>query len=276
MGRAAVITGATGGIGSWIALGLVDAGYRLFVIGRDPVRLAATQDWIRSRIPDGIVETVTADLSLLSETRAAAATVLAHTQSIALLVNNAGTLSPRRVVTREGHERTLAVNHLAPFVLTRSLLPALQHGGRARIIDIGSSTSDKARIDPDDLELVRNWRMVRAYSQSKLALLMTSLSLARQLEGTGVTVNVVHPGTVATGLVRNPGVVGLAWRLMAPFVLSERQGADTPLHAALSETCEGLTGCYLKQRQPVRPNRLVLDRQLTRRVLAATEALSAA
>ena len=275
----AVITGATGGIGRWIALGLADAGYRLFVIGRNPAALEATRGWIGGRVPGAAIETILADLSLLSETRAAAAAVLSRADRLALLVNNAGTLSPRRVATAEGHERTLAVNHLAPFVLTRCLLPALRReaagGGGARIVDVGSSTSDRARIDPDDLELVRHWGMVRAYSSSKLALLMTSLTLARQLEGSGVTVNVVHPGMVATGLVRNPGVVGLAWKLMAPFVLSERQGADTPLHAALSAECEGISGAYLKRRRPARPNRLALDRPLCRRVLEATEALAA-
>lgn len=278
IGRDAVITGATGGIGRWIALGLAEAGFRLFVIGRNPASLDTTRGWIASRVPGADVETIIADLSLLSDTRAAAAAVLSRVDSLALLVNNAGTLSPRRITTGEGHERTLAVNHLAPFVLTRSLLPALKRhaaAGGARVVDVGSSTADHARIDPDDLELVRHWRMVRAYSRSKLALLMTSLTLARQLGGSGVTVNVVHPGTVATGLVQNPGVVGLAWKIMAPFVLSERQGADTPLHAALSVECEGLSGSYLKRRRPARPNRLLLDQALCRRVLAATEALAA-
>ena len=278
-GRNAAITGAAGGIGRWIALGLADAGFRLFVIGRNPAALDATRGWIVGRVPGAAVETILADLSLLSDTRAAAAAVLSRVDALALLVNNAGTLSPRRVVTAEGHERTLAVNHLAPFVLTRELLPALHRdaavSGDARIVDVGSSTSDRARIDPDDLELVRHWGMVRAYSSSKLALLMTSLALARELRGSGVGVNVVHPGTVATGLVRNPGIVGLAWKVMAPFVLSERQGADTPLHAALAADCAGLSGRYLKRRQPARPNPLALDRALCRRVLAATEALAA-
>ncbi len=275
--RTAVITGATGGIGRWIALGLAEAGFRLFVIGRDPTRLAAMQAWIVGQAPasDGAIRTVTADLSLLAETRAAAQTVLARTQRLDLLVNNAGTLSPRRVETVEGHERTLAVNHLSPFVLTDALLPALRETAGARIVNVGSSTSDRARIDPDDLELVRHWRMVRAYSRSKLALLIASLTLARQLDAEIVSVNVVHPGMVATGLVRNRGVVGLAWRGMAPFLLSERQGAATPLHVALSPGCEGVSGRYWKRCRPVVPNRRALDPALCERVLAATAALAA-
>jgi NAD(P)-dependent dehydrogenase (short-subunit alcohol dehydrogenase family) len=275
--RSAVITGATGGIGRWIALGLLESGLRLFVIGRDPARLDALRGWAGERMPGcaGRLETVAADLSLLGETRAAGETVLSRTDAVSVLVNNAGTFSPRREITVEGHERTLAVNLLSPFVLSRALLPGLRRAEAARIVNVGSSTSDRARIDPDDLELARRWGMVRAYSQSKLALLMTSLSLAQELSGSGITVNVVHPGLVATGLVRNRGVVGLAWKLMAPFALTEQQGADTPLHAALSAECEGLSGTYLKRRRPARPNPLALDPLLRARVLAATEALAA-
>jgi NAD(P)-dependent dehydrogenase (short-subunit alcohol dehydrogenase family) len=97
-------------------------------------------------------------------------------------VNNAGVLSPKRQVTAEGHERTLATNLLSPLALSEALLPALQAAAPSRIVMVGSSSSDRARIDPDNLELARGWSMTRAYSQSKLALLMTSRSLAKRLE----------------------------------------------------------------------------------------------
>ena len=277
----AAITGATGGIGRWIALGLAEAGYRLFVIGRDTQRLKAAHDWIAGRVPrsrDRIL-TVQADLSSLAQTRDAGLRVMAQTDRLDLLINNAGLLSPRRVLTDEGFERTLAVNHLAPFVLTRTLLEALRGTRAARIVNVGSSTSDRARIDPDDLQdlqSVRRWRMVRAYATSKLALLMTSFALARTLPPPEVSVNVVHPGMVATGLVRNPGAVGLAWRLMAPFLLTEAQGAQTPLHAALSAACGEVSGQYWKRCRPAAANPLALDPALCARVLASTETLCAA
>jgi NAD(P)-dependent dehydrogenase (short-subunit alcohol dehydrogenase family) len=138
---------------------------------------------------------------------------------------------------------------------------------------IGSSSSDKARIDPDNLELSHGWRMVRAYSQSKLALLMVSLTLAERLRPSGVTVNVVHPGLVATDIVRHGGIVGLAWTLMAPFALTPEQGADTPLFACLSPEMAGKTGLYLKRRKPAQPNPLVADAALVARVEAATRQL---
>jgi NAD(P)-dependent dehydrogenase (short-subunit alcohol dehydrogenase family) len=98
---------------------------------------------------------------------------------------------------------------LSPFVLTRALLPVLRGGTPSRVVNIGSSTSDRASLDPDHLVLGNRWRMQRAYSQSKLALMMTTFALAKRLEGSGVTANVVHPGLVATRLVRAGGIIGL-------------------------------------------------------------------
>ena len=268
------MTGATGGIGRWIALGLARAGCQVILIGRDQERLRAARDWIAGRVPERVPLSVLADLSLLGETRRAAAEVLALAPALDILVNNAGTLSGSRVETAEGHETTLAVNHLAPFVLTRALLPALQRSGHGRVVMTGSSTSDRARIDPGDLELRRGWRMTRAYGRSKLASMMTSFEMALQAAGSGVTINVVHPGLVATGLVRTGGLAQLGWRVIAPFALSEEAGADTPLHAALAPELAGISGRYLKRRAVVAPNRLADDPVLRRQVLQATELLA--
>ncbi|WP_419728404.1 SDR family NAD(P)-dependent oxidoreductase [Lichenicola sp.] len=265
-----MVTGGTGGIGRWAALGLAEAGYQVILVGRDPERLRSASDWIGGRVPNRVPLSIEADLSLLAQTRRAAAEVLELTPVLDILLNNAGTLSSRRADTAEGHETTLAVNHLAPFVLTRALLPALQRSGHGRVVMTGSSTSDRARIDPDDLELRRRWRMTRAYGRSKLASLMTSIELAGEAAGSGVTINVVHPGLVATGLVRTGGIVQLAWRAMAPFALTEAQGAEPLLDAALSPGLAGVSGCYLKRCAVVAPNPLADDPGLRRRVLRAT------
>jgi len=271
--RTAVLTGATSGIGRWIADGLAKAGYALTLIARDESRAAATVAWVQSRTPAAMVEVRVADLSSLAETRATATMILRRSPRLDLLVNNAGVLCAKRQVTAEGHERTLATNLLSPLALTEALLPALQAAAPSRIVMVGSSSSDRARIDPDNLELEGGWSMVRAYSQSKLALLMTSRTLARRVQGSGVTVNVVHPGLVATDIVRNGGIVGLAWKLMAPFSLTPEQGADTPLHACLAPEMAGKTGLYLKRRKPATPNPLVNNAALADRVWTATEQL---
>ncbi len=261
-----------------MALGLAQAGCALVLIGRDPGRLADTVRWIAHEAPGGSpVRTVRADLSLLAETRRAAAEVAALAPSLDILVNNAGTLSRHRIETAEGHELTLAVNHLSPFVLTESLLPALRASAAARVVMVGSSSSDHARIDPDDLELRRGWFMSRAYARSKLASLMTGLELAPSLQQAGrqagVFLNVVHPGLVATGLVRDGVAAKLVWRALAAVALTAPQGAETPLRAALSPALQGVSGRYLNPRGEARPNRRALDPALRARVLAATRAL---
>jgi NAD(P)-dependent dehydrogenase (short-subunit alcohol dehydrogenase family) len=163
---------------------------------------------------------------------------------------------------------------LSPFVLARALLPALKEGAPSRIVTVGSSTSDTARLDPDRLELGPQWTMVKAYGQSKLAAMMMTFAFARHLAGTGVVANVVHPGLVASGLVRTPGIIGLVWRCMAPFALSEEQGADTPLAAALAPEFANVSGVYLKSRRAVPPNRQALDPAQVERVWAATQQLA--
>jgi retinol dehydrogenase-12 len=268
-----VVTGVTGGIGRWIALGLAQAGHRVVVVGRYPARSDGALAWLRARAPSASIELELADLSLLAEARALGDAILRRHSAIDVLVNNAGIFRTDRAETAEGHEMVLAVNHLSPFVLTAALLPAFKRSAGARIVNIGSSTSDHARIDLTDLECRRNWGMVRAYSQSKLALGMATVAWARRLSGSGIVANVVHPGTVATGLVRAGGAIGLAWRLMAPFSISEEAGADSPLHVALSPEFAAISGAYVKKRHVVSPNKAMQDREMVDRLWTATEAL---
>jgi NAD(P)-dependent dehydrogenase (short-subunit alcohol dehydrogenase family) len=270
----AVVTGATGGIGRWIALGLARAGLHVVMIGRNPARIEAARSWIVQQAPEARTGSKVANLSSLEETRQVAQAILADHPAIAVLVNNAGIFRARRAVTPEGHDEVLAVNHLAPFVMANALLPALRAAGNARIVTVGSDTSDTARVDPDNLELKHGWNMVRAYSRSKLAQMMTTFTLAERLAGSGVTANVVHPGAVATGLVRSPGIIGLSWKMMAPFLLTEEQGADAPLYTALSPELAGKTGLYIKEHAPVVPNPYALDAVLRQRVWEATERLA--
>jgi NAD(P)-dependent dehydrogenase (short-subunit alcohol dehydrogenase family) len=271
----AVITGATSGIGRHVALGLARAGRRLVLIVRDPARGEATKRWIVADVPGAESELVIADLSLLSDARKAGEEIAARHPRIALLVNNAGVFEAKPILTTEGFDRVLATNHLSPFVLTQTLLPSLMAGAPSRIVNVGSDSSDHAHLDPDRLVLDKRWTMVRAYGQSKLALMMTTLALAKRLEGTGVTANVLCPGLVATTLVRTGGVIGLVWRCLAAVAKTEEQGADTPLYAALAPELAKMSGVYLKNRRPVPPNRQARDPELLERVWRTTEQLAA-
>ncbi len=270
----AVVTGATGGIGKWIALGLARAGHHVVLTGRDPGRGHAAEAWINAQAPKATTELHLVDLSSLAATRELGKVLVERHSQISVLVNNAGVFLHRREVTPEGHEKVLATNHLSPFLLSNALEPALRACGAARIVTVGSDTSDKARIDPGNLELQRGWNYLRAYRRAKLAQMMTTFVLAERLAGTGVTANVVHPGAVATGLVRAPGLIGLSWKIMAPFLLTEQQGADTPLYAAGSPELASMTGKYLKKRVAVAPNRLAADAALRQEIWAETERLT--
>ena len=275
----AVVTGATGGIGRHIALGLARAGRRVVLVGRDAGRNEAARAWIAGQVPGSRLEVELTDLSSLAQAQDLGARIAARHPRVSLLVNNAGVFEARPVTTAEGFDRVLAVNLLAPMVLTNALLPALVAGALvagapARIVNVGSSSSDRARLDPDRLELGRRWSMVAAYGQSKLALMMASFVLAERLAGRGVSVHVVHPGLVATGLVRTGGVIGAAWRLIALAALSEEQGADTPLHVALDPDFAQTSGVYVKRRRVVRPNRQALDKAQTARLWAQVQRLA--
>jgi NAD(P)-dependent dehydrogenase (short-subunit alcohol dehydrogenase family) len=273
--KIAVITGATSGIGRWIALGVARAGYHVVMIARDAGRGTATQQWIAERARGASTEVVLADLSSLVQTRTAAAAIAERNPRIDLLVNNAGLITAHREVTSEGHERILAVNHLAPFVLTGALEWALRDAAPARVVNVGSASSDRvSSLDIDDLEGERRWQPLRAYGQSKLAIMMVTFERARRLAGTGVDVNVVHPGVVSTEIGAVPGLIGFGWSLLRPFMIKAEQGADTPLHMALASELAGTTGVYFKKRQPVRPNCLALDRALVTRLWDETVRLA--
>jgi NAD(P)-dependent dehydrogenase (short-subunit alcohol dehydrogenase family) len=270
-----VVTGATGGIGRWIARGLAQAGHHVVLVGQDRTRAELSQQWISDNVPSASTEVVLADLSLLSSTQALGTEILARHPQITVLVNNAGIFDAKRVMTSERLERVLATNLLSPVLLSRILLPALRAGAPSRIVTVGSSTSDSAWLDPERLMLGNRWTMRRAYAQSKLALMMATFSIASQTKGTGVVANVVHPGLVATGLVKTNGLVGLAWRCLAKFALTGEQGAASPLFVALAPEMSDVSGVYVKNRQIVAPNPLALDAALVNRVWAATQHLVA-
>jgi NAD(P)-dependent dehydrogenase (short-subunit alcohol dehydrogenase family) len=271
--KIAVITGATAGLGQFVALGLARAGYHTVIVARDATRGEALRQHIATQARGASTELVLADLSSLDQTRRAGEAIAAAHPRIDVLVNNAGLITPHRQVTAEGHEMILAVNHLAPFVLTSALESALRAGAPSRVVNVGSTASDRANMDVTDLELVRGWWAMRAYCRSKLALMMATFERARRLAGTGVAVNVVHPGLVATAIGGVAGPVGWGWAALRPLMITPEQGADTPLHMALSPMVEGMTGTYIKRRRPARPNRLALDTTLVRRLWFETERL---
>lgn len=269
-GKLAVVTGATAGIGLYTALGLAEQGADLVITGRDPKRLADAATWIEGRVPAAAIETEQGDYASLRQVRAMAERILARHPKIAILVNNAGLVMPKRAMTEDGFEATLQINHLAPFLLTDILLPALRAAAPARIVTVSSRASSFGRVAFDDLNLAKGWGAMASYGQSKLANIMMTYALARRLEGTGVTATAVHPGFVASNFGNKGRLSNFGWRLLRPFQISAEKGAENSLYAAASPEMAGVTGQYLIEKKPVRSNRISYDTEAVERLWRET------
>jgi retinol dehydrogenase 14 len=250
VGKTVLITGATSGIGRATALGLARMGAHLAITGRDRGR---TQDAAREiRAAGGRVDPFIAGLSSQSQVRRLAEQVLESLSRIDVLINNVGGYFDTRHVTVEGLERTFALNHLAPFLLTNLLLDRLKESAPARVVTVSSNAQASGRIDFDDLQGERSYSGARAYSQSKLANVLFSYELARRLDGTSVTSNALHPGVVSTSFgADDPATVQRIFiPFLRPFMKSPARGAATSIHLASAPELEHVTGRYFANGQP--------------------------
>jgi NAD(P)-dependent dehydrogenase (short-subunit alcohol dehydrogenase family) len=249
--RTVLVTGASSGIGRATAEGLAAMGAHVAITGRDRERTEAAAREIRQAC-GGQVDVFVADLSSQAEVRRMAGEVLACLPRIDVLGNNVGGYWDTRHVTADGLERTFALNHLAPYLLTRLLLGRLQESAPARVVTVSSGAHTMGRIDFDDLGLERSYSGMKAYSQSKLANLLFTYELARRLGAGGVTANAVHPGMVNTGFgAEDAGTIQrLFTPLMRPFMKSPAQGAATSVYLASSPEVDGVTGSYFADCKP--------------------------
>ena len=280
MPKIALVTGATNGIGIWTALGLAQQGYTVGIVARDRTRGTAMRTWLAERAQAGQVDLFLADLSSLAEVRRLADEVKQRYPRLDLLVNNAGLVRDQRELTPDGFERIVAVNHLAPFLLTMELLDLIKRSAPARIVNVGSEASDRAVLDLDNLQSEKQFSMMGAYGQSKLAIMMATFELARRLDGSGVTVNVVHPGVVATNIFDLGGWKGGLVRILMPlirlFLLTPEQGARTTLHVATAAELAGVTGRYFKNSKEAAHNPIADDRTLSAALWERSMALTGA
>jgi NAD(P)-dependent dehydrogenase (short-subunit alcohol dehydrogenase family) len=267
-GKVCVITGATSGIGLVAAERLAAMGARLVMVGRDKARGEAAVARIKQRAPGAELRIHYADLSRLVEMNHLAAEIAAIESRIDVLLNNAGAMFAARSVTEDGLERTFAVNHMAYFVLANRLKERLVAAAPARIVNTASDAHRGNTLDFDDLQSARRYRALTAYGRSKLANILFTRELARRLAGTGVTVNCLHPGFVATRIADNNGGifrlgVGIAKSL---FALSPEKGAETMVHLASSPEVAGVTGGYFAKSRPATPTAAAQDDAAARRL----------
>lgn len=273
-GKVAVVTGATSGIGLETAVGLAGRGARVVLVGRNAARAEAALRDVRSRSGSDAALVLLADFASLDAVRELARRLRERSPAIHLLVNNAGVMMTRRELTVDGYELTLAVNHLAPFLLTNLLREPLLAAGRARVVNVSSDGHKLVRgFDFDDPMSERKFHFPsllsgsRVYGMSKLANLLFSNELARRLEGTGVTSNAVHPGTVATGLGRNNRVLGAVPASLARlFLKTPAEGALTSLHVATAPELEKTSGRYFAECREAPTSAAARDREAAARL----------
>lgn len=270
-GKVCVITGATAGIGRETALGLAKLGATVVIVARDPQKAARTVDEISRATGNGNVESVRADFASLNSVRAAAADIRTRYDAIQVLVNNAGVANKHRTLSEDGYELTFAVNHLAPFLLTRELLPLLLAGAPSRIVNVSSGAEAYGPIDFDDLQSEKGYRGFAVYGKTKLMNVLFTYELASRLSGTGVTANCLHPGTVATDMLRQ--LPRWLYALISPFLSTPEQGAETPVFLASSPSVDGVSGGYYEERKAKRSSRRSYDASARQRLWAISEAL---
>ena len=262
-----MITGASSGIGRATAMELARQGATLVLVCRDRGRGEATVAAIQQQTGNRNVTLLLADLSSQQSIRQLAHDFLASGRPLHVLVNNAGIVNLQRTLTVDGIEAVFAVNHLAYFLLTHLLLDRLKASAPARIVNVASEAHRFGRIDFDNLQGERRFRSMKIYGQSKLENIMFTYALARRLEGSGVTVNCLHPGGVATGLGTNNGAWAQALiRLIRPFMRTPESGAATSIYLASSPQVDSVSGRYFAKCKARRSSKISYDDTAQRRL----------
>jgi NAD(P)-dependent dehydrogenase (short-subunit alcohol dehydrogenase family) len=281
-GKTVIITGGNSGIGKAAAIALAGAGARVVITARNEQRGRDARADIAAASGSDQVELSVFDLADLSSVRAGAADLLERCPRIDVLLNNAGLILSDRQLSADGYEATFAINHLGPFLLTDLLLDRLRDSAPARIVNVASTAHSFARRGMvfDDLMAERSYRSMQVYGRSKLANILFTTELAKRLEGTGVTANSLHPGSVATGYARDGDTTGfMAWGVeiyaRLPISLTPERGAWTSVYLCSSPDVEGVSGRYFAKCKEKTPSRNARDEAAAAQLWQVSEELVA-
>lgn len=281
--RSAVITGASSGMGLVAAKALAAQGWRIIALGRDPKRTALAQAEIRAVAAPGVaVDMLRADLSLISDGVRVSNEIMAKTDWIDVLINNAGGTSAQQAITSEGNEATFAGNHLGHFLLTNRLLHLLKAAaarsapGDTRIINMSSSAHESSQgLNWDDLQMFNNFVPILAYCNAKLANILFTKALAKRLASAGTVVHAMHPGAVNSNFWSHADEGTKSYGRSRTLVTAE-QGADTLVWLATASEPGKTSGCYYHEREQVRPSAAACDEEAAERLWIESEKLVAA
>jgi NAD(P)-dependent dehydrogenase (short-subunit alcohol dehydrogenase family) len=269
LGKVCLVTGATSGLGKAAAAALARKGATVVIIGRNPAKTAA------AALEVGASDFLVGDLAALADVRALAAEFRRRYDRLHVLINCAGVIYGKRRVSKDGLEEGLAVNHLAHFLLTNLLLDVLKASAPARVVTVTSGFHRRGRIHFEDLQLEQNYSGTASYGQSKLANVLFTYELARRLEGTGVTVNCMTPGAVATNFGANWGLNAIFFKLFGPLFPKPEQGAEPLLYLASAPELAGVTGRYFRKGTEERSSAESYDTAVQSRLWAVSETLTA-
>ncbi|MEJ2050255.1 MAG: SDR family oxidoreductase [Calditrichota bacterium] len=273
--RIVLITGATSGIGKETARALVEKGFQVILVSRNEAKLKKTSVELEKSSKNTSIDTILCDLSSQESIRQLSDTIHTKYDRIDVLINNAGLIIAPRRTTVDGLEYTFALNHLGYFLLTGLLLDLLKAGKSARIVNVSSRAHQRGHIYFEDLMLEKNYTAMKAYSQSKLANVLFTYELAGRLEGTGITVNCLHPGVVRSNFgMELPGLMKTAMLIARPFFLNPSQGAQTSIYLASSSGVADITGKYFVKKQEVSSSPESYDEEIARRLWEVSEKLT--
>jgi NAD(P)-dependent dehydrogenase (short-subunit alcohol dehydrogenase family) len=274
-GKTCLITGASQGIGLAAAVGIAQAGAETVLVARNRERGEAAVAEVKAKSGNSDVSVLIADLSSQQSVRQLAAAFKDEHPKLHVLLNNAGGLFVKRVLTADGIETTFALNHLGYFLLTELLLDVIEASAPARIINVSSAAHFGGEIDFGDLQHEKRYSSFKVYSDSKLANVLFTYELSRRLAGTGVTANCLHPGVVTTGFGKNnPGLSKTLITIAGPFMLSPEKGARTSIYLATTPEVEGVTGKYFDKCKSISSSKQSYDVDAARRLWEVSEEMT--
>ena len=274
-GKVIIVTGSNSGIGKETAKALTGMGATVVLAVRNREKGEMARAEIVAESGNRSVSVMVCDLASRDSIRRFSDEFKSSYDMLDALINNAGAVFAKRQLSVDGIESSMAVNYIGPFLLTRELLPLLKASAPSRIVNVSSGLSKTGKVDFEDLQREKGYKGMQAYAGSKLMLTTHTLELARRLEGTGVTANVVEPGFVATNLGRNSGSLlnSVMFTLVRPMQITPEKAAENSVYAATSPELEGVTGRVFAKRREKEAPPFTRDEGARRRLWDATERL---
>jgi len=269
-----IVTGANAGIGKAVAVGLAARGFPVLMLCRNRSKAGQAIEEIRSKVKGAEVKLVIGDLSDNAGVRLAAENLLREAPRIAALINNAGIWMMKCELNTDGIEKSFYVNCMAPFLLSNLLLERLKESAPSRIVNVNAGLYVFGKLDLEETPYGKDFNMFRTYCNSKLAGVISTMEMARRLEGKGVTVNALHPGVIRTSLGETHDLKGKLLKLPKLLFKSPDKGAEPVIYLAISDDIKDRTGRFFMLNKEIPITRKAKDEALSLKLLGLCEKLT--